>query len=76
MITTCQYKFERPLNPASNFTKPKRNNKCFWVFMFLEKKTEHKHKMTKVCQNRTAVKDRFFRKSKVAQIEKCPTNES
>ena len=29
-----------------------------------------------ICQHWTAVKDRFFRKSKVAQIEKCPTNES
>jgi hypothetical protein len=27
-------------------------------------------------QNRTAGKDRFFRKSSVAQIKKCKTNES
>jgi hypothetical protein len=32
--------------------------------------------MAKICQNRTAGKDRFFRKSSVAQIEKCKTDES
>jgi hypothetical protein len=30
----------------------------------------------RICQNRTADKDRFFRGSSVAQIEKCKTNES
>jgi hypothetical protein len=29
-----------------------------------------------IYQNRTAGKDQFFRKSSVAQIEKCKTNES
>ena len=32
--------------------------------------------LAEICQNRTAGKDRFFRKSSVAQIEKCKTNES
>jgi hypothetical protein len=32
--------------------------------------------MAEICQNRTGGKDRFFRKSSVAQIEKCKTNES
>jgi hypothetical protein len=32
--------------------------------------------VAEICQNRTAGKDRFFRKSSVAQIEKCKTNES
>jgi hypothetical protein len=27
------------------------------------------------CQNRTTGKDQFFRKSSIAQIEKCKTNE-
>ncbi len=30
----------------------------------------------RICQNRTVGKDRFVRKSSVAQIEKCKTNES
>jgi hypothetical protein len=29
-----------------------------------------------ICQDRTAGKDQFIRKSSVAQIEKCKTNES
>jgi hypothetical protein len=32
--------------------------------------------VAEICQNRTAGKDHFFRKSLVAQIEKCKTNES
>jgi hypothetical protein len=32
--------------------------------------------VAEICQNRTAGKDQFFRKSYVAQIEKCKTNES
>jgi hypothetical protein len=32
--------------------------------------------VAEICQNRTARKDCFFRKSFVAQIEKCETNES
>jgi hypothetical protein len=32
--------------------------------------------VVEICQNRTTGKDRFFRKSSVAQIEKCKTNES
>jgi hypothetical protein len=32
--------------------------------------------VAEICQNRTAGKDYFFRKSSVAQIEKCKTNES
>ena len=32
--------------------------------------------VTKICQNRTAGKDRFFQKSSIAQIEKCKTKES
>jgi hypothetical protein len=30
----------------------------------------------RICQNRTAEKERFFRGPSVAQIEKCKTNES
>jgi hypothetical protein len=30
----------------------------------------------RICQNRTADKDRFFQGPSVAQIEKCKTNES
>jgi hypothetical protein len=43
------------------------------------KKKETKRQMqivAEICQNRTAGKDQFFRKSSVAQIEKCKTNES
>jgi hypothetical protein len=32
--------------------------------------------MAEIYQNRTAGKDQFFRKSSVAQIKKCKTNES
>ena len=32
--------------------------------------------VAEIYQNRTARKDQFFRKSYVAQIEKCKTNES
>jgi hypothetical protein len=32
--------------------------------------------VAEICQNRTADKDRFFRGSSVAQIEKCKTNKS
>jgi hypothetical protein len=32
--------------------------------------------VAEICQNRTIDKDQFFRKSTVAQIEKCKTNES
>jgi hypothetical protein len=32
--------------------------------------------VAEICQNKIAGKDRFFRKSSVAQIEKCKTNES
>jgi hypothetical protein len=32
--------------------------------------------VAEICQNRTAGKDQFFRKSYVAQIEKCKTKES
>jgi hypothetical protein len=32
--------------------------------------------VAEICQNRTAVKEQFFRKSFVAQIEKCKTNKS
>ena len=32
-------------------------------------------KMAEIYQNRTAGKDEFFRKSSVAQIKKCETNE-
>jgi hypothetical protein len=43
------------------------------------KKKEIKRQMqivAEICQNRRAGKDQFFRKSSVAQIEKCKTNES
>jgi hypothetical protein len=33
-------------------------------------------KVAEICQNRIASKDQFFKKSFVAQIEKCKTNES
>jgi hypothetical protein len=32
--------------------------------------------VAKICQNRTADKDRFFRGPSVAQIKNCKTNES
>jgi hypothetical protein len=32
--------------------------------------------VSKICQNRTADKDRFFRGFSIAQIEKCKTNKS
>jgi hypothetical protein len=32
--------------------------------------------VAEICQNRTTGKDQFFRKSSVAQIKKCKTNES
>jgi hypothetical protein len=32
--------------------------------------------VAKICQKKTAGKDRFFQKSSVAQIEKCKSNES
>jgi hypothetical protein len=32
--------------------------------------------VAEICQNRIVGKDEFFRKSSVAQIEKCKTNES
>ena len=32
--------------------------------------------LTEICQNRTTGKDVFFRKSSIAQIKKCETNES
>jgi hypothetical protein len=32
--------------------------------------------VAEICQNRTAGKDQFFRKSSVAQIEKCKASES
>jgi hypothetical protein len=32
--------------------------------------------VAEICQNRTAGKDQFFKKSSVTQIEKCKTNES
>jgi hypothetical protein len=32
--------------------------------------------VAEIYQNRTTGKDQFFRKSSVAQIEKCKTNES
>ena len=44
----------------------------------LKKKGVKRHNatMAEICQNRTAGKDRLFRKNSVAQIEKCWTNES
>jgi hypothetical protein len=30
----------------------------------------------RICQNRTAGKNQFFRKSSIAQIKNCKTNES
>jgi hypothetical protein len=32
--------------------------------------------VAEICQNRTTGKNRFFRKSSIAQIEKCKTNGS
>jgi hypothetical protein len=32
--------------------------------------------VAEICQNRTTGKDQLFKKSFVAQIEKCKTNES
>jgi hypothetical protein len=43
------------------------------------KKKEIKRQMqivAEICQNRTEGKDRFSRKSSVAQIEKCKTNKT
>jgi hypothetical protein len=41
-----------------------------------ERDQEEMQIVVKICQNRTAGKDRFFRKSSVAQIEKCKSNKS
>jgi hypothetical protein len=41
MVTKLQYNHGRPLNPAADFTKPKKNNRYFWVFDF---KSTHKAK--------------------------------
>ena len=68
----------------------KRNNKnIFGLFVFWKAETKQEQLKRKktiidmqmqivagICQHWTAVKDWFFRKSKVAQIEKCPPNES
>jgi hypothetical protein len=32
--------------------------------------------VAEICQNKIAGKDQFFRKSSIAQIEKCETNKS
>jgi hypothetical protein len=41
-----------------------------------ESDREAKTNSGRICQNRTADKDQFFRGPSVAQIEKCKTNES
>ena len=68
----------------------KRNNRnIFGLFVFWKAETKQEQLKRKktiidmqmrivagICQHWTASKDRFFGKSKVAQIEKSPTNES
>jgi hypothetical protein len=39
-----------------------------------ERDQEEMQIVAEICQNRTSGKDQFFRKSPVAQIEKCKTN--
>jgi hypothetical protein len=41
-----------------------------------ERDQEANQIVAEISQNRTAAKDQFCRKSSVAQIEKCKTNES
>jgi hypothetical protein len=36
------------LNSATIFTKPKKNNKYFWVFRFLKTRTEGNNKQSKI----------------------------
>jgi hypothetical protein len=36
------------LNSATNFTKPKKNNKYFWVFDFFETRTKGNRKQSKI----------------------------
>jgi hypothetical protein len=36
------------LNSATNFTKPKKNNKYFWGFLFFETKVEGNSKQSKI----------------------------
>jgi hypothetical protein len=45
--TKLQWSHER-LNSATNFTKPKKNNKYFWVFDFFETRTEGNSKQRKI----------------------------
>ena len=42
MITKLQWSHRRLLNSAANFTKPKKNNKYFWVFEFKTRTEENK----------------------------------
>jgi hypothetical protein len=44
--TKLQWSYGR-LNSATNFTKPKKNNKYFWVFKF-ETRTEGSSKQSKI----------------------------
>jgi hypothetical protein len=36
------------LNSATNFTKPKKNNKYFWGFRFLKQEQEENSKQSKI----------------------------
>ena len=75
MITTLQYNLERPLNPAPNFTKPKKNNKYFWVFMFWKRKQNTNAKWQKSAKTEQQAEINFFEnllllKSKSAKLMK------
>jgi hypothetical protein len=47
MNTKLQWSNER-LNSATNFTKPKKNNKYFWVFDFFFKRAKGKCKKSNI----------------------------
>ena len=75
MITTLQYNFERPLNPAPNSTAPKKNSKYFWIFMFWKGKENTNTKWQKSAKTEQQTEINFFEgllllKSKSAQLMK------
>jgi hypothetical protein len=53
------------------------SSKVLWSKELKKKAIERQTQIVaEICQNRTAVKGRFFQRSSIAQIEKCKTNES
>jgi hypothetical protein len=50
------------LNSATNFTKPKKNNKYFWVFDF-ETRTKGKRKQSKIFLDFSNIKPKIASKA-------------